>query len=129
MSSKKALWIVTAMLVILSLVMSACQAQPTEAPAPAPATEAPAEEPAAPAEPAEPAMPEASFPVMPGGFLEKALAGEYKGTTVTVDGPFTNPDDLRFFESVKEFEDLTGIKVNYIGDNNILAGWDVYTRG
>jgi len=137
MSNKKALWFVTAMLVILSLVVSACQTQPTQAPAPAApteapvvateapaapteapvvATEAPVAETEAPVEPEEPAMPEVSFPVMPGGFLEKALAGEYKGTTVTVDGPFTNPDDLRFAESMKEFEDLTGIKINYIGD-------------
>ena len=110
MKNRKTLWLVTAMLVILSLALGACQPAPTQAPAPA--TEAPAQ----PEAPAEPAKPEASFPVMPGGYLEKALAGEYKGTTVTVDGPFTNPDDLRFFESVKEFEDLTGIKVNYIGD-------------
>ncbi|MBE7551066.1 MAG: carbohydrate ABC transporter substrate-binding protein [Anaerolineales bacterium] len=53
---------------------------------------------------------------MPGGELEKALAGEYSGTTVTVDGPFTNPDDLFFAESMKAFEEATGITVNYIGD-------------
>jgi alpha-glucoside transport system substrate-binding protein len=113
MFKRNTLWLVTAMLVILSLVMSACQSQPTQAPA---QPEAPAAVTEAPAEPAAPAMPEASFPVMPGGFLEKALVGEYKGTTVTVDGPFTNPDDLRFAESMKEFQDLTGITVNYIGD-------------
>ena len=47
--------------------------------------------------------------------LEQALAGEFSGTEVTVDGPFTNPDDIRFAESMKAFEDATGITVNYIG--------------
>ena len=53
---------------------------------------------------------------MPGGELEKALTGAYAGTTVTVDGPFTNPDDLLFAESMKAFEEATGITVKYIGD-------------
>ena len=43
------------------------------------------------AKPTAPA-PAAGFAVMPGGELEKALTGAYKGKTVTVDGPFTNPD-------------------------------------
>ena len=51
-----------------------------------------------------------------GGFLEQALNGDFAGTTVVVDGPFTNPDDLFFAESMKAFEEATGITVNYIGD-------------
>ncbi len=43
---------------------------------------------------------EGAFPVIPGGFLEKAIAGEYSGTEVTVDGPFTDLDELRFEESM-----------------------------
>ncbi len=58
---------------------------------------------------------------MPGGELEKALTGEYTGTTVTVDGPFTNPDDVRFAESMKAFQDATGITVKYIGDKEFEA--------
>jgi alpha-glucoside transport system substrate-binding protein len=61
-------------------------------------------------------MSDAGFPYLPGGELEKALNGDYSGTTVTVDGPFTDPDDIRFAESMKAFEDATGITVNYIGD-------------
>jgi hypothetical protein len=64
---------------------------------------------------------EAGFAVIPGGFLEKAIAGEYAGTEVTVDGPFTNPDDLRFAESMAAFEEATGITVNYIGDKEFEA--------
>ncbi len=60
-------------------------------------------------------MAEGPFPVIPGGFLEKALAGEYTGTTVTVDGPFTDADAVKFDKSVEAFEEATGIDVNYIG--------------
>ena len=96
----------------------AAEAAPTEAPAEEAApTEAPAAE-AAPTEaPAEEAMPaEGAIPALPGGFLERALAGEFAGTTVTVDGPFTNPDDIRFAESMAAFQEATGITVQYIGD-------------
>ena len=50
-----------------------------------------------------------AFPVLPGGFLEKAMAGEYAGTTVIVDGPFTDVDEVKFKESMKAFEEATGI--------------------
>ena len=44
------------------------------------------------------------------------MAGEYEGTTVTVDGPFTDADKVKFEQSMKAFEEATGINVNYIGD-------------
>jgi alpha-glucoside transport system substrate-binding protein len=59
---------------------------------------------------------EAAFPVIPGGYLEKALAGEYSGTTVVVDGPFTDVDEVKFNQSMKAFTEATGITVNYIGN-------------
>jgi len=124
---KRNLWFVLALLVIFSLIAAQCgggpateappEPAPTEAPPEPAPTEAPPEpEPTAP--PAEEAaMPaEVDFAVMPGGFLEKAIAGEYAGTTVTVDGPFTSPDTELFLESMKAFEEATGITVNYIGD-------------
>ncbi len=49
------------------------------------------------------------------------MAGEYTGTAVTVDGPFTNPDDALFAESMVAFEEATGITVNYIGDKEFEA--------
>jgi alpha-glucoside transport system substrate-binding protein len=114
MHAKKALWQMMGIMVILAMVLAACQPAAT----PAPATEAPApvatEAPAEPQKPAEP-MPAGEFPVMPGGELEKALAGEYSGTTVTVDGPFTDADKVKFEQSYKPFEEATGIKINYIG--------------
>lgn len=63
----------------------------------------------------EATMPEVSFVYAPGGFLEKALMGEYKGTKVTVDGPFADADTVKFEKSVEEFENVTGIDVVYIG--------------
>jgi alpha-glucoside transport system substrate-binding protein len=124
------------LVVVASMVLAACggAAEPTAAPEPAaqPTTEAVAEPTAA--EEAEPTMEaatepapaeepagEVTFPMIPGGELEKAVAGAYSGTTVTVDGPFTNPDDLFFMESVKAFQDATGITVNYIGDKEFEA--------
>jgi alpha-glucoside transport system substrate-binding protein len=58
---------------------------------------------------------------MPGGFLQEALTGVFSGTTVIVDGGFTDPNDIYFFESVAAFEEATGITVNYIGDKQFEA--------
>ena len=131
---KKTMWAILTLLIAFSLVLTACggaatsaptqapaaeeteapAAQPTQAPA-AEETEAPAaEETEAPTEPEEP-MAEVDFPVMPGGELEKALAGDYDGTTVVVDGPFTDADVVKFEESIQAFEEATGIDINYIG--------------
>jgi alpha-glucoside transport system substrate-binding protein len=68
---------------------------------------------------AEPA--EVDFAVMPGGFLEQALAGEFEGTTVIVDGPFVDADEVRFNASIAPFEEATGIDVQYIGSKEFEA--------
>jgi alpha-glucoside transport system substrate-binding protein len=127
MRTNKIIWLPLTVLMVLAMVLSACGGQATtQAPAPTQPPAAAATQPPAPTQ--APAMTEApttapsggaassQFEVMPGGFFEKALNGDYKGTTVSVDGPFTNPDDVRFAESMKAFEDATGITVKYIGD-------------
>ena len=118
---KKAIWQTLALLVISAMLLTACGTPaPVATEAPAAATEAPAavatEAPAAATE--APAMPEVSFDYPPGGALEAAIKGDYKGTTVTVDGAFegNDPDGVKFAQSMKAFEDATGIKVNYIGN-------------
>jgi alpha-glucoside transport system substrate-binding protein len=60
-------------------------------------------------------MSEFGFPVLAGGFLDQAVAGDFSGTVVTVDGPFADEDQVKFEESVAAFEEATGIDVNYIG--------------
>lgn len=130
------------LLVIATMLLVACGPQATEAPATqapatqAPATEAPATEaPAATEAPTEAATEPAAAAECPtgtfdfgevtggpaGGFLEKAVAGEYKGTTVTVDGTQTDPDDQKMKCGWKAFEDATGITVNYIGNKEFEA--------
>ena len=96
------------LLLTASLVLAACGATPTE-------------EPAQVVEPT--AMPDVGFDVMPGGALEEALKGTYRGTTVTVDGAFegNDPDGVKMDQSVAKFEELTGINVNYIGNKEFEA--------
>lgn len=126
----KNLFVLLSLLVVTSMALAACGAPAaTEAPAPAP-TEAPAATvaPAAPAATAAPAA--ATCPKgydfgkivgPPGGFLERALAGEFKGKTVTVDGTQTDPDDQKMKCGWQAFEDATGITVNYIGNKEFEA--------
>ncbi len=100
-------------LLILSMILAACGGDEEEPTTPPETVEETAEETAE--EPAgEPA--EVDFPVMPGGYLERAIAGEFAGTTVTVDGPFTDADEVKFKESYAAFEEATGIVVNYVGN-------------
>ncbi len=104
----KSFWKMLAVLMIATMLVTACAPAATEAPAPvepAPAepvaaTEAPA--PVAPEAPAEPAAPPAM--VYPAGQeLTDAFAGKYKGTVVTMQGPFTDADAVKFDNSVKSF--------------------------
>jgi alpha-glucoside transport system substrate-binding protein len=97
MKTTRKFWSILTMLIVASVLLAACGGAATEAPAAAPK--------------------EVSFDVMPGSELEKAIAGEYSGTTVTVDGAFegNDADGVKFSESMKAFEDATGITVNYIG--------------
>jgi alpha-glucoside transport system substrate-binding protein len=123
MKRKKSFLILLSVSMAASLVLVACGGgRQTEVPTVAPfatfIVEEPTEEPTEEAPLEEGASRfETPFPVMPGGFLEKALAGEYTGTTVTVGGFFegTDPDGVKMRRSVKQFEELTGIDVDYVG--------------
>jgi len=119
---------ILSLLVLASVLLASCGSPATEAPAmeepaaPAP-TEAPAMEEPTPTEEPMMEMPAVSFDYAPGGALEAAIKGEYKGTTVTVDGAFegNDPDGVKFAESMKAFEEATGITVNYIGNKEFEA--------
>ncbi len=62
-------------------------------------------------------MAEVDFAIMPGGYLARAVAGEFSGSTVIVDGSFDDDRVGLLMESMKSFEEATGITVNYIGDD------------
>jgi len=124
MKTKKFIWVFLSVLMVLSMVLTACGGPATQAPTEEPMEEEPVAEEPAEEEPMEEApMVEVSFDVMPGGFLEKALAGEYAGTTVTVDGAMegNDPDGVKFQKGVEAFEEATGIDVNYIGNKEFEA--------
>ena len=94
---KRWYWILT-LLVVASTLLVSCG--PTEEPAAVP-TEATTEE----------ATPETGE----GTALERALAGEFKGTVVTAFGPFTEEDAVKFDSTIAKFEEETGIDVQYEG--------------
>jgi alpha-glucoside transport system substrate-binding protein len=47
--------------------------------------------------------------------LTSACAGELAGTVVTMTGPFTDEDEVKFNASVADFEAWTGIDIQYTG--------------
>jgi len=47
--------------------------------------------------------------------LTSACAGELAGTVVTMTGPFTDEDEVKFNTSIAEFEAWTGIDIQYTG--------------
>lgn len=94
---------------VFALVVAACGGG-TASVAPAsvaPASDVPTESTA----PVESTTPSAAA----GGFLARAMAGEFKGTTVTASGPFVDEDAVKFNATMKDFQDKTGITVEYTG--------------
>lgn len=137
---QKKFWFSVTTLIVLVLMIVACggpAAPAPEKPAEAPKAEAtaapkaaateeakaaaPAETEAAKAE--EPAATEASASSSggTGSFLERAKAGEFKGTAVEMMGAFVDIDAQKFDESVKAFEEATGIDVKYQGTKEFEA--------
>lgn len=57
----------------------------------------------------------------PEGYLGRALAGEFKGTTVTATGPFVDEDAVKFNASIKAFSETTGITIAYEGTKEFEA--------
>ena len=100
---KKMIWRIAILLVAVAMFLSACGPAATEAPA---------------------------GPVGPSGpYLERALAGELKGTVVTMAGPFVDNDAVKFDQSVKSFEDQTGIDIQYSGSKEFEASISISIDG
>jgi alpha-glucoside transport system substrate-binding protein len=110
--NKKGLWLVITVMLAVTMILAAC-AKATPAPTQAPPPAAPTTAPVAQAPAGEQCG--TGAPIIPGGFLEKALNGEYKGKTVVMDGPFSSNDQVKFEASIKDFETKTGIDIQYIG--------------
>ena len=112
---KKTLLTLLALLLVMSIFVSACAPAAPETPM--------AEEPAA-----EPA-PDMSAPAPAGDELAAAYAGEYDGTVVTMSGPFTDADAVKFDNSVVAFEEATGIDIQYEGSKEFEASITIRVDG
>jgi alpha-glucoside transport system substrate-binding protein len=105
MKLKRIAWIFATLLIVSALLLAACQPAEEEPAAEEPAAEEPAgEEPAA-----------------AGTYYERAVAGEFDGTVVTMTGPFTDEDAVKFDNSVAAFEEATGIDIQYEGSKEFEA--------
>ncbi|MGF7032346.1 alpha-glucoside transport system substrate-binding protein [Paenibacillus mucilaginosus] len=103
-----------------SMLMTACGGStPAEQPA-----AAPAKTDTAPAK-SEPA----AAPAAGSTEYDQALAGKFKGTKVTMFGPFTDADQVKFETSIKEFESKTGIDIQYEGSKEFEATISIRVDG
>ncbi|MFO7682140.1 MAG: ABC transporter substrate-binding protein, partial [Chloroflexota bacterium] len=60
-----------------------------------------------------------------GEYLERAYAGEFDGTVVTMFGPFTDEDEVLFNQAISDFEEATGIDIQYVGTKEFEAAISV----
>ncbi len=64
-----------------------------------------------------------------GSALDDAFAGKMKGKVVTMAGPFTDNDAVKFDDSVKSFEEKTGIDIQYSGSKEFEASIGIAIEG
>ena len=62
-------------------------------------------------------------------YLERAYDGEFKGTQVIFDGPFVDNDQVFFEESIKPFEEATGIDIVYVGNKDFESTIQMRVEG
>ncbi|MBI9104890.1 MAG: carbohydrate ABC transporter substrate-binding protein [Spirochaetales bacterium] len=68
----------------------------------------------------------------PAAGTEKAAADPYadvRGKVVTMSGPFVDNDAIKFEESVKSFEEMTGIDIQYEGSKEFEASIGIAVEG
>ncbi len=61
--------------------------------------------------------------------LADAMNGKYKGTKVTMFGPFGSDDEIKFNNSMKDFEAATGITIQYEGSKEFETTINVRSQG
>ncbi|WP_239619133.1 ABC transporter substrate-binding protein [Cohnella mopanensis] len=116
---KKKFGLTIASIMAVSMVLSACGGNNNESSSPS----APSESSKA------PSASESAKPSQAGSPLEEALAGKYKGTKVTMFGPFVDVDQVKFEEAIKAFEEKSGIDIAYEGTKEFEATVKVRVDG
>ena len=94
----KQIWMLT---LVLLLLLTACGGGE-------PATE----------EPAETTSEESTAAESDGSYLERALAGEFSGTGVSIFGVWVDEDQRSFAAALADFEELSGIDVEFEGSSD-----------
>jgi alpha-glucoside transport system substrate-binding protein len=110
-SRKSMIWASVAVLLVASMVLAACGGGAT----PTTTSQTTSGETVA-------ALPQ-------GQELANAYAGMYKGKVVTMAGPFTDQDEVVFNDSIKGFEDKTGIDIQYEGSKEFEANINIRLDG
>jgi len=64
-----------------------------------------------------------------GAYLERALAGEFAGRTVTILGPLTDEEQAIFEESIVDFSHESGISIEYTGSREVESVLDAMYQG
>jgi alpha-glucoside transport system substrate-binding protein len=119
---KRFTWLSLSLVIIAAIVLTSCGAPATTAAPAATAAPASTDAPAATAAPASTAAPAATTaPAATGSFLDRAMAGEFKGTTVTATGPFVDADAQKFAATMADFQAKTGITIQYQGSKEFEA--------
>lgn len=62
-------------------------------------------------------------------YLERAYEGEFAGTVVIFDGPFMDNDQVLFEASIADFEEKTGIDIQYIGNKDFESTIQMRVEG
>lgn len=107
-----------ALLMIAAMLLSSCGG--------AQATQKPVD--TKPAQPTTASQPEVKLPPT-GQELIDAYAGKFKGTKVSMSGPFVDADAVKFDNSVKDFENKTGIDIQYEGSKEFEASISIRVDG
>jgi alpha-glucoside transport system substrate-binding protein len=103
MLKNKRFWLPLSILIIFAMIMAACTPKP-EAPAAVEVEEV-------------------------DSYLAAAYEGKYKGTVVSMSGPFTDEDAIKFDATVKAFEEATGIDIQYEGSKEFETSISIRVDG
>ncbi len=96
MNKKSKVWTLVSFVVLASMILAACGGAATKAPAD-------------------------TSSAGTGSFLDRAMAGEFKGKTVTATGPFVDQDAQKFAATMADFQAKTGITIQYTGSKEFEA--------